>query len=152
MRTIYCAALLLTICALASGAPQPAAPRRAGRAAPPPRQCARQCVARDCENFSINYGRYCGVTHTGCAGTPPCDAYDACCHAHDGCVSSGGLGKNDQQCHRDFTACLKRAQEANEAPWTQKCDVGTVVKTMTDGIELASKFADLLGGGGKLEL
>ena len=36
----------------------------------------------------MRYGKYCGVSYTGCPGEAPCDALDACCAAHDACVQA----------------------------------------------------------------
>ena len=113
---------------------------RGGGGAP----CATACAAEQCDSFGIRWGRFCGVTHTGCPGVAPCDEYDSCCSAHDGCVSEGGLGARDVQCHADFTACLARARAAGAPPWSNRCSVAQVVKTMTEGITMASSFARML--------
>lgn len=134
---------LLSAPALAA---RPPPPQQRGR---PQRACARQCVAHGCEGFGITYGKYCGVTHTGCAGEAPCDAYDGCCQAHDGCVKTGGVGQEDQHCHEAFKQCLAAALGSGAEPWTQseQCSPQRVVKVMTEGIDLASKFSALLAGG-----
>jgi hypothetical protein len=36
----------------------------------------------------MRYGKYCGVSYTGCPGEDPCDALDACCMIHDACVQA----------------------------------------------------------------
>jgi secretory phospholipase A2 len=36
----------------------------------------------------MRYGKYCGVSYTGCPGEAPCDALDACCMLHDACVQA----------------------------------------------------------------
>lgn len=36
----------------------------------------------------MRYGKYCGVSYTGCPGEAPCDAIDACCMLHDQCVQA----------------------------------------------------------------
>jgi secretory phospholipase A2 len=36
----------------------------------------------------MRYGKYCGVSYTGCPGEAPCDALDACCAVHDACVQA----------------------------------------------------------------
>jgi hypothetical protein len=123
----------LLLLALAGGAPPQSA-----------RECATTCVARDCEKFSINYGKYCGITHTGCPGEEPCDAYDSCCQAHDACVTSGGVSKQDQRCHELFVRCLKKAEGSPSFTNDESCAGAVVAKTMADGISLASKFASLL--------
>ncbi len=138
---------------LVLGAAALSAPTVQGRA---PRSCSKRCVARDCGSLTLSYGKYCGVTHTGCEGEEPCDAFDACCAAHDKCVGTKtmGLGKQDKVCHSAFTACLRKAEEAGAAPFTSKpdCDIKKVVKTMIDGISLASSFAGLFSEAGKVEM
>jgi hypothetical protein len=65
-----------------------------------------------------------------------------------------GLGKQDKVCLSAFTACLRKAEEAGAAPFTSKpdCDIKKVVKTMIDGISLASSFAGLFSEAGKVEM
>ena len=109
--------------------------------------CATSCAAASCDNVGIRWGRFCGVTHTGCAGVEPCDAYDACCQSHDACVVGGGLSAEDQRCHSAFIRCLSAAAAAKSPPWSTACSARQVVRTMTDGIKLASAFAGILGGG-----
>jgi hypothetical protein len=36
----------------------------------------------------MRYGKYCGVSYTGCPGEAPCDALNACCMIHDACVQA----------------------------------------------------------------
>ncbi len=74
------------------------------------RQCAKKCIARECDTANLAYGRFCGIAHTGCPGVEPCDAADACCQRHDDCVGRAGLmganvrdglpaGEGDAQAH-----------------------------------------------------
>jgi hypothetical protein len=123
-------------------------------AAPPARKCSTRCLARECKTFSITYGKYCGITHTGCPGEEPCDAYDACCQAHDGCVKSGGLSAEDVTCHAAFKQCLADALASGAAPFTKsaECSAETVVETMSNGMDLASRFSAMFGGNVKVEL
>jgi hypothetical protein len=60
--------------------------QRSGRGPPgPPPTCATDC---QCSTGGFKaYGRYCGYMYSGCEGYPPCDPTDACCMAHDQCVS-----------------------------------------------------------------
>lgn len=112
------------------------------------RTCSSTCIARQCDNFGIAYGNYCGVTHTGCSGVEPCDAYDSCCQAHDGCVTGMGLAASDVACHSELKRCLSAALAAKEKTFTTACAAKTIVKTMKDGMDLASAFAGGGGGGG----
>lgn len=111
----------------------------AGKAA-----CATTCEASSCNTFTIKYGRYCGITHTGCPGTEPCDAYDSCCAAHDACVVGGGVSSSDLLCHSTFKACLSDALAAGEQPWSDTCSASQIVQTMSNGMDLASAFAGML--------
>lgn len=152
---MHAARLLLLLAALLALLSAPALAQGAAQApARPKRTCAKTCVARSCDNYGITYGKYCGVTHTGCAGEAPCDAYDACCQAHDACVTSGGVSKEDQACHGAFKECLAGALSSGAEPWTQspQCAPERVVKVMSEGMDLASKFSALLGGQGNFKL
>ena len=119
-------------------------------------KCSKRCLARNCESFNINYGKYCGVGYTGCSGEPPCDAYDACCKVHDACVGDSGVSASDLVCHDVFKKCLATAKEAGEPPFSDTCDLDVVVKTMSTGMDLAAAFAGMLkpkrGGGVDVEL
>ncbi len=110
--------------------------------------CATTCQAQDCDGMGIRWGRYCGVSHTGCDGVAPCDGYDKCCEAHDACVSGGGLTASDVLCHSTFTSCLSSQLASGAKAWTSKCSAKQVVKTMTDGINLASSLAAMFSGMG----
>ena len=134
-------ALLLT-CSLA-------APLNIPRRQPPARQCARECVARDCGAFSIRYGKYCGITTTGCKGEEPCDAIDACCMQHDACVQGGGLSRQDAACHATFTTCLQAAS-GTPATFTRdpQCSAERVTRTMAEGITMAARLSEVFSNGG----
>jgi len=111
-------------------------------------ECSTTCTYRNCSDFSINYGKFCGVGHTGCAGVKPCDAYDTCCQAHDACVTESEHGVADQSCHHTMIQCLERALDDGEASWLNAadakasgCDTQTVVSTMLNGMRVASLFS-----------
>ena len=68
------------------------------------------------------YGAYCGPHYSGglCAGcpgppSPPVDATDSCCAAHDGCYSHGDDADNTE-CNEELCACLDNIPE-DERPW-----------------------------------
>eukprot|EP00697_Spironema_sp_BW2_P010958 gnl/Spiro4/26506_TR13191_c0_g1_i1.p1 gnl/Spiro4/26506_TR13191_c0_g1~~gnl/Spiro4/26506_TR13191_c0_g1_i1.p1 ORF type:complete len:159 (+),score=18.48 gnl/Spiro4/26506_TR13191_c0_g1_i1:102-578(+) len=107
-------------------------------------KCSTQCAASDCDSLNIKYGNYCGVSHTGCAGVAPCDAYDACCQTHDACVGSRGLF--DTGCHSALSSCLSVALKRREQsfrPQHSTCTPQRIVDTMTQGMEIASAFSGL---------
>jgi hypothetical protein len=107
----------------------------------------------DCDNFNIAYGNYCGVGHTGCEGAKPCDEYDACCEQHDACVGKTSI--TDNVCHQSLNQCLDVALKANAPVWKKvegqpgpqnKCKAKMLVKTMSEGMNLASMFGEMFGG------
>lgn len=140
MRTLFPLCILVSCASLSAGA-------RSGALSDGSR-CARQCAAEDCGAIGIRWGRYCGVTHTGCPGTSACDDYDTCCMAHDSCVTGGGLSAADQRCHDVFIKCLEDAEAAKAPTWSGACSARQIVKTMTSGIRMASAFSSMLSGAG----
>ena len=139
MRVIA-VACLLTICTCVNAR---------GRLAPADsRPCADECAAAACADIGIRWGKYCGVTHTGCPGASPCDSYDSCCKTHDACVTGGGLSASDQRCHSDFIACLEAAFAAKAPTWSGACSAKQIVSTMTNGIRMASAFSSMLSSAG----
>lgn len=120
--------------------------------APP---CSSTCVHRDCDNFNIKYGAYCGVGHTGCPGVAPCDAYDACCATHDSCVDKTSV--TDARCHQALASCLDAALNNKTRTWIEEretahspdathCTAKGIVQTMSQGMGLASIFSLFAAG------
>ncbi|KAG8099565.1 hypothetical protein GUJ93_ZPchr0013g35621 [Zizania palustris] len=84
--------LLLTLAAVADrslaalfGAPPPAGPPSAADDDNTATRCSRTCESEYCVGTYaqaplMRYGKYCGVSYTGCPGEHPCDALDACCN------------------------------------------------------------------------
>lgn len=108
-------------------------------------KCSKRCLSRNCDALNINYGKYCGVGYTGCAGEDPCDSYDACCKVHDACVGATGVSASDLVCHEDFKKCLAEAKDAGDAVFSgATCEVDILVKTMSSGMDLAAAFASML--------
>lgn len=101
-------------------------------------RCSRTCVVKDCDAFSINYGKYCGIGHSGCPGEPPCDGLDACCKAHDECVGLKGL--TNVGCHERMKRCLTRVKKSGEVGFSAECPVPTAAATMINGMNLAILF------------
>ena len=125
-------------------------------AAPATEPCASTCAHSNCEGLNIHYGTYCGVGHTGCPGVKPCDDFDACCEAHDNCVTVNSIVSTG--CHSTLSSCLHKALERGSRTWIQEkqeglpaeaamCTPTQLVKTMTSGMQLASMFSLFMGGG-----
>ena len=127
-------------------------------AAPSP-PCASRCEhAEHCTEFSIKYGTYCGVGHTGCPGVAPCDSYDACCETHDNCVNKTSVV--DGRCHAALKNCLNAALKSGAPTWLTSgkhtaphnadpaCTAQNIVETMSNGMDIASFGSLLMGGGG----
>ena len=120
-------------------------------ASPPPPPCATSCTHAHCDNFNIRYGTYCGVGYTGCPGVKPCDAYDACCETHDACVTTESM--MSQKCHAALTRCLHTALANHTTTWIEErgesaigCSAEEIVKTMSNGMGVASLFSLFMGG------
>ena len=125
-------------------------------AAPATEPCASTCAHSNCEGLNIHYGTYCGVGHTGCPGVKPCDDFDACCEAHDNCVTVNSIVSTG--CHSTLSSCLHKALERGSRTWIQEkqeglpaeaamCTPTQLVKTMTSGMQLASMFSLFMGAG-----
>eukprot|EP00316_Scyphosphaera_apsteinii_P009939 CAMPEP_0119325468 /NCGR_PEP_ID=MMETSP1333-20130426/65877_1 /TAXON_ID=418940 /ORGANISM="Scyphosphaera apsteinii, Strain RCC1455" /LENGTH=254 /DNA_ID=CAMNT_0007333457 /DNA_START=70 /DNA_END=834 /DNA_ORIENTATION=- len=113
--------------------------------------CSSKCTHSNCHDFNIRYGNYCGVGHTGCTGIKPCDEYDACCEAHDNCVTAQSVAS--QPCHARLQACLQSALDNGSKTWVEvehgepsaACSAHTIVQTMQGGMQLASLFSIFTG-------
>eukprot|EP01060_Flectonema_neradi_P021363 TRINITY_DN2894_c0_g1_i1.p1 TRINITY_DN2894_c0_g1~~TRINITY_DN2894_c0_g1_i1.p1 ORF type:complete len:228 (+),score=48.10 TRINITY_DN2894_c0_g1_i1:54-737(+) len=113
--------------------------------------CSNECLAKDCKAaLTLRWGAYCGIGHSGCEGVKPCDAYDACCQKHDKCVDKDG-GIMDADCHSALKKCLQKALKKGERTWSKECKAEDLVKTMSQGMDIANMFsqglAGALGGG-----
>ncbi|XP_021751033.1 probable phospholipase A2 homolog 1 [Chenopodium quinoa] len=105
-------------------------------------QCSKRCIALNCDNVGIKYGKYCGVGYSGCPGEKPCDDVDACCQIHDDCVDKHGM--TNIKCHEKFKRCIKKAQKSGKAGFSKDCPYNVVVHTMVQGMDMAilmSQFA-----------
>ncbi|XP_021751278.1 probable phospholipase A2 homolog 1 [Chenopodium quinoa] len=105
-------------------------------------QCSKRCIALNCDNVGIKYGKYCGVGYSGCPGENPCDDVDACCQIHDDCVDKHGM--TNIKCHQKFKRCIKKAQKSGKAGFSKDCPYDVVVHTMVQGMDMAilmSQFA-----------
>ena len=124
-----------------------------------PSPCVSRCDhAEHCREFSIKYGSYCGVGHTGCPGVAPCDSYDACCQTHDDCVNRTSVA--DARCHAALKSCLNTQLASGAPTWLTTgehqpphgadpaCTAQNIVQTMSNGMDFASLGSLLMGGGG----
>ncbi|KAF7103778.1 hypothetical protein CFC21_104727 [Triticum aestivum] len=95
--------------------------------APPPsspgggdddQKCSRTCESAYCtgtlEAPLMRYGKYCGVSYTGCPGEPPCDALDACCMLHDACIQTTEDYLN-MWCNQSLLDCVATVRTAAAA-------------------------------------
>lgn len=67
------------------------------------RECRTECQCT-VGGAVAGYGRFCGYHYSGCAGYGPCDAVDACCVAHDACVTTEGY--TDCTCTTVLAKCM----------------------------------------------
>ncbi|GAB4852742.1 Probable phospholipase A2 1 [Ancistrocladus abbreviatus] len=98
-------------------------------------RCSRSCVALNCNNVGIRYGKYCGVGHSGCPGEKPCDDLDACCKVHDECVGKHGMA--NVKCHDKFKKCIKKVQKSGKPGFSWECPYDIAVPTMVQGMDMA---------------
>lgn len=104
-------------------------------------QCSKNCIALNCDNVGIKYGKYCGVGYSGCPGEKPCDDVDACCKIHDDCVGKYGLA--NVKCHEKFKKCIKKVQKTGKAGFSKDCPYEVVVPTMVQGMDMAIMMSQL---------
>ncbi|XP_057537679.1 probable phospholipase A2 homolog 1 [Amaranthus tricolor] len=104
-------------------------------------QCSKSCLALNCDNVGIKYGKYCGVGYSGCPGEKPCDDVDACCRTHDECVEKNGM--INVKCHEKFKRCIKKVQKSGKAGFSKDCPYDVVVPTMVQGMDLAILMSQL---------
>ncbi|KAK9705404.1 hypothetical protein RND81_07G054200 [Saponaria officinalis] len=104
-------------------------------------QCSKKCVALNCDNMGIRYGKYCGVGHSGCPGEKPCDDLDSCCQIHDNCVDKQGM--TNVKCHEKFKRCIKKVQKSGKAGFSKDCPYDVAVPTMVQGMDLAIMMSQI---------
>ncbi|KMS95816.1 hypothetical protein BVRB_004730 [Beta vulgaris subsp. vulgaris] len=105
-------------------------------------QCSKQCIAFNCDNVGIKYGKYCGVGYSGCAGEKPCDDVDACCKIHDDCVDKHGM--TNVKCHEKFKRCIRKVQRSGKTGFSKECPYDVVVPTMVQGMDMAILMSQLV--------
>jgi len=78
--------------------------------------CSRTCESAYCtgtiEAPLMRYGKYCGVSYTGCPGEAPCDALDACCMLHDACVNATDNDYLNMWCNQSLLDCVAAVRTA----------------------------------------
>ncbi|CAL0324258.1 unnamed protein product [Lupinus luteus] len=103
--------------------------------------CSRTCIAEQCDNVGIRYGKYCGKGYWGCPGEGPCDDLDACCMGHDDCVDRFGM--THVKCHVRLRNCLTRVVRSGKVGFSKECPVSRAAPTMINGMDLAIFLSEL---------
>ncbi|CAD6253621.1 unnamed protein product [Miscanthus lutarioriparius] len=87
----------------------------------------------------MRYGKYCGVSYTGCPGEAPCDAIDACCMLHDACVQATDNDYLNLWCNQSLLDCVAAARTTAVAATFQgnRCNVTDVADEITTVVEAA---------------
>ncbi|EES09899.1 hypothetical protein BDA96_05G158800 [Sorghum bicolor] len=101
--------------------------------------CSRECESQHCTAPLMRYGKYCGVSYTGCPGEVPCDAIDACCMLHDACVQATDNDYLNLLCNQSLLDCVAAARPAAAAATFQgnRCNVTDVADEITTVVEAA---------------
>ncbi|XP_066335727.1 probable phospholipase A2 homolog 2 [Miscanthus floridulus] len=102
-------------------------------------ECSRACESRHCTAPLMRYGKYCGVSYTGCPGEAPCDAIDACCMLHDACVQATDNDYLNLLCNQSLLDCVAAARPTAVAATFQgnRCNVTDVADEITTLVEAA---------------
>ncbi|OEL34523.1 putative phospholipase A2-like protein 2 [Dichanthelium oligosanthes] len=87
----------------------------------------------------MRYGKYCGVSYTGCPGEVPCDALDACCMIHDACVQATDNDYLNMWCNQSLLDCVAAARPSTAAATFQgnQCNATEVADEITSVVEAA---------------
>ncbi|XP_062183129.1 probable phospholipase A2 homolog 2 [Phragmites australis] len=90
-------------------------------------QCSRTCESEHCTAAPLmRYGKYCGVSYTGCPGEAPCDALDACCMLHDACVQATDNDYLNMWCNQSLLDCVATARPSTATFEGNRCNVTEV--------------------------
>ncbi|KAJ1275798.1 hypothetical protein BS78_05G164100 [Paspalum vaginatum] len=102
-------------------------------------ECSRTCESERCTSPLMRYGKYCGVSYTGCPGEVPCDAIDACCMLHDACVEATDNDYLNMWCNQSLLDCVAAARPTAVAATFQgnQCNVTEVADEITILVEAA---------------
>uniref|UniRef100_A0A0D9XSX9 Phospholipase A2 n=1 Tax=Leersia perrieri TaxID=77586 RepID=A0A0D9XSX9_9ORYZ len=109
------------------------------------KKCSQTCESEHCTGTYaqaplMRYGKYCGVSYTGCSGEAPCDALDACCMLHDACVEATDDDYFNMLCNQSLLDCVATVKEGSRAITTfagNKCNVTDVADEITSLVEAA---------------
>ncbi|ESQ54290.1 hypothetical protein EUTSA_v10026920mg [Eutrema salsugineum] len=110
-------------------------------------KCSKTCIAQNCNNIGIRYGKYCGIGYFGCRGEPPCDALDACCMTHDDCVDIKGM--TYVNCHKQFKRCVNElSRSINQSNgqtvgFSTQCPYSKVIPTVYNGMDYGIFFSKI---------
>lgn len=85
----------------------------------------------------MRYGKYCGVSYTGCPGEAPCDALDACCMLHDACVQATDNDYLNMWCNQSLLDCVAAASPSMTSFVGNSCNVTEVADEITSVVEAA---------------
>ncbi|KAL6654125.1 hypothetical protein ACP70R_007590 [Stipagrostis hirtigluma subsp. patula] len=103
-------------------------------------QCSRTCESEHCTAAPLmRYGKYCGVSYTGCPGEAPCDALDACCMLHDACVQATDNDYLNMWCNQSLLDCVAAATKSAAAATFEgnQCNATEVADEITSVVEAA---------------
>ncbi|KAG2558119.1 probable phospholipase A2 homolog 2 isoform X2 [Panicum virgatum] len=133
-----CRLVLLLVLLAAAGGHSPAAASIFGGDAAS--ECSRTCESEHCAAAPLmRYGKYCGVSYTGCPGEAPCDALDACCAAHDACVQATDDDYLNTWCNQSLLDCVAAARPAAAATTFEgnQCNATEVADEIASVVEAA---------------
>ncbi|GJN04660.1 hypothetical protein PR202_ga22225 [Eleusine coracana subsp. coracana] len=116
--------------------------------------CSRTCESEHCAAAPLmRYGKYCGVSYTGCPGEAPCDALDACCMIHDACVQATDKRKThidrsllcmmsaddylNMWCNQSLLDCVAAVRPSTTTFAGNSCNVTEVADEITSLVEAA---------------
>ncbi|TVU24743.1 hypothetical protein EJB05_27197, partial [Eragrostis curvula] len=102
--------------------------------------CSRTCESEHCTAAPLmRYGKYCGLSYTGCPGESPCDALDACCMLHDACVQATDNDYLNMWCNQSLLDCVAAARPSTAGTTFagNQCNVTEVADEITSVVEAA---------------
>ncbi|KAF0907448.1 hypothetical protein E2562_017383 [Oryza meyeriana var. granulata] len=107
-------------------------------------KCSRTCESEHCMGTYaqaplMRYGKYCGVSYTGCPGEAPCDALDACCMLHDDCVQATDNDYLNMLCNQSLLDCVAAVRGGGAITTFEgnQCNVTDVADEITSLVEAA---------------
>ncbi|TVU24722.1 hypothetical protein EJB05_27175, partial [Eragrostis curvula] len=102
--------------------------------------CSRTCESEHCTAAPLmRYGKYCGLSYTGCPGESPCDALDACCMLHDACVQATDNDYLNMWCNQSLLDCVAAARPSTAGTTFagNQCNVTEVADEIMSVVEAA---------------